>query len=57
MPPVHPQFGPAVFDYNYYCWTYPYAHWYNPNHQQPTMFIDAEMPEAPSPPELVDEGT
>jgi len=21
-----------VFDYNYYCWTYPYAQWYNPDY-------------------------
>lgn len=35
MPPIHPQYGPAVFDYQYFCWTYPYAQWYNPEYQPP----------------------
>ena len=28
MPPVHPQYGPAVYDYNNGYWTYPYAMFY-----------------------------
>lgn len=26
---MHPQYGPAVFDYVINCWTYPYARFYD----------------------------
>ncbi len=29
VPPVHPQYGPAVYDRVANQWTYPYALWYN----------------------------
>ena len=29
VPPVHPLYGPAVYDYNQHIWTYPYAGYYN----------------------------
>ena len=25
MPPIHPEFGPALFDYDRHQWVYPYA--------------------------------
>jgi hypothetical protein len=29
VPPVHPLYGPAVYDHNQHIWTYPYAGYYN----------------------------
>ena len=52
---MHPQYGPAVFDYNYGCWTYPYAQWYAGNHDYQQYSGDEEEERAdnkvPSPPE------
>jgi hypothetical protein len=57
-PPMHPQYGPAVFDYNYGCWTYPYAQWYAGNHDYQQYSGDEEEERAdtkvPSPPERHD---
>jgi hypothetical protein len=47
MPPIHPVYGPAVFDYNFHCWTYPYAHWYNPDYQQTEIELEPSEEEVP----------
>ena len=39
---MHPQYGPAVFDYNYGCWTYPYAEWYGGQDDQQQYSGDEE---------------
>lgn len=36
VPPVHPFYGPAVYDYNANNWTYPYAQWYGMGGEAPT---------------------
>lgn len=41
VPPVHPMYGPAVYDYNANQWTYPYAMWYG---QGGTGMIEQQEP-------------
>jgi hypothetical protein len=51
-PPMHPQYGPAVFDYNYGCWTYPYAQWYAGNQEYQQYSDDEEEEIADAKPDL-----
>jgi hypothetical protein len=64
MPPIHPVYGPGVFDYQNNCWTFPYAKWYNPQlqseiHIEPSSEEEEEevMEEVEEPkPELAESG-
>lgn len=49
VPPVHPMYGPAVYDYNANQWTYPYAMWYGQGYgagpglmEQPEALVQQE---------------
>ena len=60
VPPVHPFYGPAVYDYNANHWTYPYAQWYGgggaepkPEAKEPVVEIIEEIE---LPPKMIDIG-
>ena len=61
VPPVHPFYGPAVYDYNANHWTYPYAQWYGVGGEAPkSPPIESKEPvveiieKVEPPPEMVD---
>ena len=46
VPPVHPIYGPAVYDYQAGQWTYPYAQWYGPGagHEEEVEVVEETEP-------------
>ena len=51
VPPVHPQFGPAYFDYHTYTWTYPWAQWYSQGEPRKEA---SPPPKSQSPPKKIE---